>query len=101
MTTRNSDTRNEETSFEMGMVENRVRFHQYNDRPISAARVEQMIQSLNEGGKIGREGEKKTCVNSAGGGKAKEEERSIGSKIGEDEGEGESMDKGKSDEGDV
>ena len=99
MTTRNSDTKNEETSGEIGVVENRVRFHQYNDRPISAARVERMIQSFN-GGKIGREDEK-TCVDSGGGGKAKEEERSIGSKIGEDEGEEESMDKAMSNEGDV
>jgi hypothetical protein len=80
---------------------NRVRFHQYNDRPIGAARVEQMIKSLNERGKIGREGENKTCVDSAGGGNAKEEERGMGYKIGEDEGEGVSMDKGMSDEGDV
>jgi hypothetical protein len=82
-------------------VENKVMFHQYNDRPISAKRVEQMIKSFNEGGKRGREGEEKTCVDLAGGGNAKEEERGMGYKIGEDEGKGKSMDKGMSDEGDV
>jgi hypothetical protein len=60
-----------------------------------------MVESFNEGGKIGREGEKKTCVDSAGGGNDKEEERGIEYKIGGDEGEGKSIDKGMSDEGDV
>jgi hypothetical protein len=96
MTTHNTDTMNEETSPEIGMVENKVMFHQYNDRPISAGRVQQLIKRLNEGGKIGREGEKKTCDDSAEGGNAKEEERSVGYKMGEDESE--SMEKGMSDE---
>jgi hypothetical protein len=71
-------------------------FHQYNNQPISAARVEQLIERMKEGGKIGREGEKKTCVDSAEGGNAKEEESGMGYKMGEDEGE--TMEKGMSDE---
>jgi hypothetical protein len=61
--------------------------------------VQQLIESMNEGGKTGREGEKKRCVDSAEGGNTKEEERAMRYKMGEDEGE--TMEKGMSDEGDV
>jgi hypothetical protein len=57
------------------------------------------MKRFQEGGKIRREGEKKTCVDSAEGGNAKKEERDMGYKIGEDEGE--SMEKGMTDEQNV
>jgi hypothetical protein len=85
MTTPNTETMNDQTSGEICMVENNVKFHKYNDRPIRAASMQQLIKRFNEGGNIGRDSEKKTFVDSAGGGNAKEEEMGMGYKNGEEE----------------
>jgi hypothetical protein len=82
MTTPNTETMNDETSGEIRTVENSVMFHKYNDRLIGAASIQQLIQRFNEGGKIGRDGEKTTFVRD---GNAKEEETGMGYKKGEEE----------------
>jgi hypothetical protein len=93
MTTPNTETMNDQTLGDTSTVENNVMFHKYNDQLISTASMQQLIQRFNEGRKIGRDGKKKTCVDSAGGGNTKEEETGMGYKKGGQE-EGRLMEKG-------
>jgi hypothetical protein len=82
MTTPNTETTKDQTSGEICIVENNVTFHKYNDQLISAGSMQQLIKRFQERGKIGRDSEKKTFVDSAGGGNAKEEEMGMGYKKG-------------------
>jgi hypothetical protein len=86
MTTPNTETTNDETLGEFCRVENNVMLHKYNDRPISEACIQQLIKIFNEGGNIGRDSEKKTFIDTAGGENTKEDETALGYKKEEEEG---------------